>query len=280
MSRIGKIARLPRHIRTDLNHRLDDGQEGQPLLDWLNQLPLVEQMIDEQFDGVPISPQNLSEWRQGGFREWLLRQELIEQACVSEDWADDLDDQLITSQLPGKLAGLVAARYAALLSQWNGELNPEMVDRLSLLRNLNKDIALLQRTLQAAEKQKREQEKAENDEEQWELEEEKKRATAPMMAKLEAEAMALAFGGGPKAQQIGQYMAAVKHDLSPKYWPDAMKPGSPGKAQDHKKPQKRGSRPVASNQIKPNQVILQKGTEPHDVAGRADEATGTEAARE
>ena len=256
MSRIGKIARLPRQIRTDLNHRLDDGQEGQPLLDWLNKLPLVEQMIDEQFDGVPISPQNLSEWRQGGFREWLLRQELIERACQTSDYADDLDDEIVSSQLAGKLAALLAARYAALLGRWHGDLTPDMADDICVLRGLNKDIALLQKTLQAAEKQACEREKRINDEEKWLLEEEKKRATAPIYAKLEAEALALSFGGDENAKKIAEYLIAVKHDLPPppEYWDrPSAKPKSEPSAKDAKNVTVLPLTPTSSKPIKANQ---------------------------
>ena len=38
-TRNGKIARLPLEIREQLNRRLDDGEQGQPDLDWLNALP-------------------------------------------------------------------------------------------------------------------------------------------------------------------------------------------------------------------------------------------------
>jgi hypothetical protein len=256
MHRNGKIARLPRPIRTDLNHRLDDGEESDSLLAWLNKLPLVEQMVEERFDGVPISPQNLSEWRQGGFREWLLRQELIEHACQASDYADDLDDEVITSQLAGKLAALLAARYAAFLGQWNGEMGPGLLDTIYVLRGLNKDIALLQKTLQAAEKQKREHEKALDDEEKWELEEEKKRQTAPIMAQFEAERMALSMGGGEQAQKIAEYLAAVKFDLPPprEYLEKAKKQESPEKPKEAKNVTVLPLTPASSDPIKANQT--------------------------
>lgn len=260
MSRIGKIARLPRHIRTDLNHRLDDGQEGQPLLDWLNALPLVEQMIDEQFGGVPISPQNLSEWRQGGFREWLLRQELIEQACQADDYADDLEDEVVTSQLAGKLASLLAARYAAVLGGWHGDPSPEMMEMIYLLRALNKDLALLQKTLQSAEKQQREREKANDEEEKLMMEEEKKRETAPIHARFEAEAMEVALGGGEKARFIAQFLAASKYDLPPPrdYQERVQKLDSLEKPETLKNQPNPPSIPVSSKLIKANQGKMKK----------------------
>jgi hypothetical protein len=240
MSRNGKIARLPRQVRTEINQRLDDGQEAESILAWLNELPFTQEMLEEHFEGVPISAQNLSERRQGGFREWEFRREIIEQACSASDFADDLEDEVIASELAGRLAALLAARYAALLGRWNGDLTPDMADTICVLRGLNKDIALLQKTLHQAQKQKREQEKAVNDEDKFIMEEEKKRETAPINARFEAEAMELALGGGAKAKFIAQFLAASKYDLPPPrdYQEKLQKLASPRKAGKPQKPAK------------------------------------------
>jgi hypothetical protein len=42
MTRKGKIARLPRHVRDELNHRLDDGESSTHLVIWLNSLEEVQ----------------------------------------------------------------------------------------------------------------------------------------------------------------------------------------------------------------------------------------------
>jgi hypothetical protein len=74
-ARNGKIARLPRSVREELNERLERSEESPQLLDWLNALPEVKKVLKSDFAGAPISKQNLSEWRQGGFQEWLARQD-------------------------------------------------------------------------------------------------------------------------------------------------------------------------------------------------------------
>jgi hypothetical protein len=75
MTRKGKIARLPRDLREELNRRLEDGEPGAGLVEWLNALPAVQQILQEQFGGRPIREQNLSEWRDGGYRDWQEQQE-------------------------------------------------------------------------------------------------------------------------------------------------------------------------------------------------------------
>jgi len=74
-TRHGKIARLPLAIREQLNRRLQNGELSPALLPWLNQLPEVNSVLAEFFAGQPISRQNLSEWRQGGYRDWLKHQD-------------------------------------------------------------------------------------------------------------------------------------------------------------------------------------------------------------
>jgi hypothetical protein len=88
-TRIGKIARLPKPIRDELNHRLDDGADGPGLLAWLNALPEVQRVLTEKFRGRQLTKQNLSEWRRGGYADWAASRDgkvqwhqLIEQGCA------------------------------------------------------------------------------------------------------------------------------------------------------------------------------------------------------
>jgi hypothetical protein len=109
--RRGKIARLPRDIRDQLNIRLDDGQEADQILPWLNELPQARQVLTQHFNGAAITAQNLSAWRQGGFQEWLLHQEFLVSAERACEHALELNDVLnadASDALPRAMAdGLV-----------------------------------------------------------------------------------------------------------------------------------------------------------------------------
>jgi hypothetical protein len=209
MTRTGKIARLPRKIRTELNERLDNGEEGDSILDWINDLPVVDDLLREQFGGAPITKQNLSEWRQGGFREWVFRQQFIEHACETFDAVAEMEAEFDAPLLAGHLATLVATRYAALLNHWDGHHSAEFEQAAKLLRALNRDIALLQRSTQDAERHRREHEQV--------VEQKKKdRLTAPIMAELESDAYYAALGGGGERDRaMADFMAAVKYDQRP-----------------------------------------------------------------
>src|SRR5690349_20841802 len=73
ISRIGKVARLSHSIREQLNLRLLDHEPAKSILPWLNSLPEVKAILAADFNNRPISKQNLSEWKQGGHRDWLLQ---------------------------------------------------------------------------------------------------------------------------------------------------------------------------------------------------------------
>lgn len=83
MTRNGKIARLPKDIREELNRRLEDGEAGVRLIEWLNGLPEVVKVLAEEFEGVPINDVNLSQWKNGGFLDWQARQRA---EAVVEGW--------------------------------------------------------------------------------------------------------------------------------------------------------------------------------------------------
>ena len=75
MTRNGKIARLPHTIREELNSRLHDGQQGKALVKWLNEIQEVKEILELDFGGRPVSESNLSEWKSGGFVDWLRNEE-------------------------------------------------------------------------------------------------------------------------------------------------------------------------------------------------------------
>jgi hypothetical protein len=60
MSRIGKIARLPKTVREKLNLRLEDNEPAKEILEWLNGLPQTQKVLKSLFNGAPINKQNLS----------------------------------------------------------------------------------------------------------------------------------------------------------------------------------------------------------------------------
>ena len=131
-TRNGKIARLPREVRDELNRRLDNGEPGKQLVEWLNARPEVQALLQAGFDGRPISEQNLSEWKQGGYRDWLKQQERRELVRQITGDADELDADAggvdVSSRLSVVLAAELAQAAQALLDETTD--HPERWERL------------------------------------------------------------------------------------------------------------------------------------------------------
>jgi hypothetical protein len=144
MTRNGKIARLPHTIREQINRRLADGQSGRAIIRWLNALPEVQTSLASSFEGRPINLTNLFEWKEGGYREWSLRQEAIREVADLASAAHDLD-HASGNRLADHLSTVLIARYATEFSAWSGEDDPKLATRLGLLRGFCQDIAELRR---------------------------------------------------------------------------------------------------------------------------------------
>lgn len=140
-TRNGKIARLPRAVREQLNQRLRDGEEGKKLVAWLNTLPELNDLVTNEFGGKAIRQQNLSEWKKGGYREWLAHQEAIE---VAEKIAEDALhwDQKNEAPLTDRLSFWLASRYAIEISRI---VEAKGRQRWRLLRQFCADIVELRR---------------------------------------------------------------------------------------------------------------------------------------
>jgi hypothetical protein len=73
-SHTGKIGRLPYEIRSQLGGGIHDGIPGVRLVTWLNSLPEVQAILQQEFGGQPINEQNLSKWKVRGYPDWLQEQ--------------------------------------------------------------------------------------------------------------------------------------------------------------------------------------------------------------
>ena len=85
MARNGKIARLPLAVRNQINQDLLENKGGPEILARVN-TSLKLRGPDA------ITPQNLSEWRAGGFADWLEKQDKVERIQQLSEFALRLAD--------------------------------------------------------------------------------------------------------------------------------------------------------------------------------------------
>ena len=141
-TRTGKIARLPHSIREQLNLRLQDNERGKSLLKWLNDLPEVQAILNQHFAGKAISPQNLTEWKQGGFNDWQMRQDALQLANNLND-ENSLGDKAFAG-FSEKLARWLILRFAAAAQNLTAS-EPDPKAQWARLRELSADVARLRR---------------------------------------------------------------------------------------------------------------------------------------
>ena len=161
ITRNGKIARLPRAVRQELNRRLDEGEQGKKLVVWLNDLPGVQAIVAAEFGGKPIREQSLSEWRKGGYRDWLAQQEALE---VAGRLGEDAAEWSAAGRPPltDTLAHWLVARYAVATRR---VAETEGAEGWRLLRELCGDIVELRRGDHSAERLRMERERLDFDRE-------------------------------------------------------------------------------------------------------------------
>ena len=124
-----KISHCPRHIREELNNRIDQAQSGTRILQWINALPEVQTILAEKFENKPINKQNLSDWKKTGFHNWQLLRSALN--FSQETLPDDLD-QAMLEKMSAKLIRYLQLRYAAVA----GSLPPPHSDPEAELRRL------------------------------------------------------------------------------------------------------------------------------------------------
>ena len=161
MTRKGKIARLPQPIREQINRRLQNGEEGKQIAEWLNGLPEVIAVLAAEFDGQPISDVNLSNWKLGGYRDWEAQQEALEAVCRFGGDAAELS-QAAGGQLADQLAVCLTARIAVALQRPPAD-GADPAEQLRLLRELCADLVALRKGDHNAQRLRIEREKLDLD---------------------------------------------------------------------------------------------------------------------
>ncbi len=157
MTLLRKIARLPREIREELNVRLQNGEVGRLLVDWLNGLPAALAVLKERFEGRPITDGNLSEWKQGGYEDWVRHQENCALACLMTEMSGDLEKEAGESRLEERLVASLVMALARELRE--AEELADGAERLKRILEIGRQLSQIRRKSHQAERVRIEQER-------------------------------------------------------------------------------------------------------------------------
>lgn len=221
MTRTGKIARLPLHIRNQINQRLQDGEEGEDILKWLNEHSIVQDVLKRHFRGQPIGKQNLSAWRLGGFREWQRLQESHAFMHRLVEHSDDLQTKGGEIELTDRLAQIAAGEMASVLERLL-EQTDDPQKRWLLLRDVVRELVPLRAGDHRAVQLQLNKEQADVEGDRYwdqkqrrDIAELRKKVTAPLWASLQMGNLAALFGGGETGRQAAAIILETIHDLEP-----------------------------------------------------------------
>lgn len=137
IARKGKIGRCPPHIRDEVNRRLFAAEPASKILPWLNSQAEVLTILDAYFGEEPVTAQNLSEWRTGGYAEWLARRERVAQLGELAGYAAKLGEAAGGSVTDGSaaiLGGRILERLEAALEAGDDTKLGELAEILCALR--------------------------------------------------------------------------------------------------------------------------------------------------
>ncbi|HTX20880.1 MAG TPA: hypothetical protein VMD27_03315 [Candidatus Aquilonibacter sp.] len=248
---VGKIGRLPKYIRDQLNRRIEDGEPGRELVKWLNCEPDALHLLQEQFEGRPITEQNLSEWKQRGYPEWLQQQETRLLVSNLTEQAEDLDEAADGMEISDRFASVIAAELicvtsARLKKETDTEKRCKIIyEVLPKLSQLQCDGHRAVRTLIKRERWNRQMADEDEEADKRREKEEIKSRVDRFFAIHEKSLLAETLGGGEYGKKWADWLVRVQHGLSMPDWArmDNRGPDAPAET----KPSPTKSDPIQAN---------------------------------
>jgi hypothetical protein len=156
-----KIALLPEDVRQQANRRLQAGENVASVAEWLNALPETQAALAAQSSARTVTQEDILNWQQGGFRDWLAHQAAMSEVRRVVAEARELSEAA-DGALTDNLAAWTAGRYAIATRQLAAKDGNGAVD-WNLLRALCHDLVDLRRGDHSAESLRIERERLEMD---------------------------------------------------------------------------------------------------------------------
>jgi len=222
MARNGKIARLPLHVRNELNRRLSEGEPGTKLVAWLNEgSARIWLRNDSEGRPIRITEQNLSEWRQGGYQDWLRHEEARQFTQDLAEQAGELDAAADGKGISDRFGALLAVDLARLAKKFL-EQETDAEKKWARLKEISKELSRLRRDEHRAvwtwikrEQWERRREREDYEEDERIRKEVRRERVAPLLAAAQVKGLASEFGGGPEAMKTAAMMLEAHQDLEP-----------------------------------------------------------------
>lgn len=199
MANYGKISRLPADLRNEVCLRLYNGEGSAAILPWLNADVSVQKVLSAQFDGEPITAQNLSAWKQNEYAQWLRRRQKVQDLKELSCFASDLVGK--SKNLAGGGSAILAGKLLEVIDDFALDAGDE--DAAEKLTALAGALSKLRAGELAAAKLANENRRLKNDEARLALERKKfERATCELFIKWCADEKAKEIALGDDRQTV------------------------------------------------------------------------------
>jgi len=236
--RNGKIARLPHSLRKAINQRLLDGETSTVILDWLNAQPEAIKVWEAHFEGMPANAENLSQWRNGGYADWIRERERIEATKELADYSHKLAKSAGSKLSEGAqavLGGHILETIEAVLASDppaklvgkgdDATLEPgDPVDRLKDLTGILTKLRLADQRSEKLEIERKRNSQRERDHELLRDKMEKQTVEAFMKYAASSEARAILDSGKPKSVQMASLRKLIFGDRDRTQDPPSQQP--------------------------------------------------------
>jgi len=148
--RNGKVARLPKGVREQINELMDDGVDYEEIIKTLGDA------------GKGLTKHNVSQWARGGYCDWVKEQERKVLLAGNFEKVVDTIAKADPEEIPDLVTKLLAARVGGVLSdltpqeiQVNSEKDPRnLVRLLALVPKLSREALRTRKYREAMEREK------------------------------------------------------------------------------------------------------------------------------
>lgn len=216
---VGKIGRLPLSIREQLDSRIEDGEPGKKLVKWLNSEPDALKVLQVQFEGRPITEQNLSEWKQTGHQDWVRHEESCSLVSQLNEQVDDLDSVADGTKISDLLAGVFEAELIGVIgARLQKENDPEkrwtiICEMLPRLSQLRRDDHRAVRAFIERDRWNRQSDREDEEDAERKKQANKKQLIEMVCAPMEDRITAQIHGGGKYGKRMAEMLHRIHFDL-------------------------------------------------------------------
>jgi hypothetical protein len=175
----------------------------------------VQDVLKEHFAGRPVTEQNLSDWKQGGYQDWLRHEESYQLITDLTEQQESLAAAADGAEISDRFATLLSAELVALTRKLLEE-KTDPKERWQFLLEVLPEISQLRCDGHRAIRTAIKRERWDHEDEEYlqrKEEERKNRLIDACFSNMNKDLVAQGFGGGEYGKYMANLIHCIKFDL-------------------------------------------------------------------